>query len=238
MPTHLRIATDIFTEHPHVMLGVVVAHGLDNTTDNAEIDALLRAEEAALPAKMGTGPVSGHPQIAPWREAYRKFGAKPKKYPSSIENLTKRVLKGHEVGHINNLVALYNVVSLRHILPVGGEDLAAIEGDVHLRVATDAEPAVRLLGEAEARPPYAREIIYADNIGSICRRWNWKEADRTKLTHATQNAVLVVEAIPPLTRAQLDAAVADLVGLIETYCGGTVTSTILDTNLRSVSLLP
>ena len=237
MTIKLQIANEIFAAHPNVMIGVVTVHGLDNSQDNVELGGLLREAEAALPAKMGSKPVSQHPHIAPWREAYRAFGAKPKKYPSSIENLTKRVLKGHQVGHINNLVALYNVVSLRHVLPVGGEDLDAIQGDVWLRVAGDDEPAVRMLGEGGARPPYAREIIYADDIGTICRRWNWKEADRTKLTHETKNTFLVIEALPPITRSQLEAALADLVQLVQMYCGGEISSVIIDANNRETQLL-
>lgn len=81
MNTTPSIADEIFAQHPSVMLGVVVARHIDNSADNVEIDALLREAEAALPAKMGSRPVSvsQHPQIAPWREASRKFGAKPKK---------------------------------------------------------------------------------------------------------------------------------------------------------------
>jgi DNA/RNA-binding domain of Phe-tRNA-synthetase-like protein len=98
------------------------------------------------------------------------------------------VLNGATIGHINNLVSLYNTISLRHILPVGGEDLDRIVGDILLTRAGDDEPAVFLLGEKEARAPHAGEIIYKDEVGAICRRWNWKEADRTKLTQETRNA--------------------------------------------------
>ncbi len=234
--TELKIADEIFIEHPEVLLGVITAHGLDNATDNAEIAPLLRAAEGTLPEKMGSAPPSQHPQIAPWREAYRKFGAKPKKYPSSIENLVKRVLKGTEVGHVNNLVAVYNVISLRHILPVGGEDLDALVGDVWLTVAGEDETAVQLLGDREARPPYPREIIYKDNVGTICRRWNWKEADRTKLKHETTNAFLVIEAIPPIERGVVETAVSELAQLIQTYCGGKITTHFLDKNNASCVL--
>ena len=81
--------------------------------------------------------ISEHPHIAPWREAYRQFGAKPKEHPSSIENLVRRVLKGWTVPHVNPLVDLYNTISLRHLVPVGGEDLDRVEGDVLLTFATD-----------------------------------------------------------------------------------------------------
>lgn len=64
-----------------------------------------------------------HPHIAPWREEYRQFGAKPKKYRSSIENLIRRISKGEEIRHINKLVDIYNIISLKYVIPVGGEDL-------------------------------------------------------------------------------------------------------------------
>lgn len=48
-------------------------------------------------------------------------------------------------------------------------------------------------------------------LGAICRRWNWEEADCTKLTEATHKAVLVIEALPPVAPELLDRAVADLV---------------------------
>jgi DNA/RNA-binding domain of Phe-tRNA-synthetase-like protein len=125
-------------------------------------------------------------------------------------------------------VALYNTISLRYILPVGGEDLDQIVGDIWLTVAGDNEPAVRLLGEKEARPPYPGEIIYKDEASTICRRWNWKEADRTQLTQATRHAFLVIEAIPPIPKVTVESATRELAELIQHYAGGTVRTTFLD----------
>jgi DNA/RNA-binding domain of Phe-tRNA-synthetase-like protein len=71
-------------------------------------------------------------------------------------------------------------------------------------------------------------VIYRDRIGALCRRWNWKEADRTKLTEATRDGFLVVEALPPVTRAELDAALADLAEMVRSHCGGAVRTAILD----------
>ena len=155
----LSIADTIFDDFPDLVLGVVVLHDIDNSTDNPEITKLLRKAEAELSGKFGSIPEIDHPHISVWREAYRKFGAKPKDYPSSIENLTRRVLNGATIGHINNLVSLYNTISLRHILPVGGEDLDKITGDILLTRAGNDEPAVFLLGEKEARAPREGEML-------------------------------------------------------------------------------
>jgi DNA/RNA-binding domain of Phe-tRNA-synthetase-like protein len=230
------IADTILDEFPEVVLGVVILHNIDNSQDRAEIPERLRQAEAALPGNFGNTPVIEHPYIATWREAYRKFGAKPKDYPSSVENLTRRVLNGATIGHINNLVSLYNTVSLRHILPVGGEDLDKIVGNVQLTRAGSDEPAVFLLGEKEARAPRAGEIIYRDEAGAICRRWNWKEADRTKLTQETKNAFLVIESLPPVPRAAVETAIHELADSVKQYCGGTVSIAFLDKDNREIKL--
>ena len=233
----LVITDMIFDEFPELVLGVVVLHHIDNSQNRAEITEALRRAEAMLSGKFGSTSVIEHPYIATWREAYRKFGAKPKDYPSSIENLTRRVLNGATIGHINNLVSLYNTISLRCILPVGGEDVDKIVGDVLLTRAGSDEPAVFLLGEKEARPPRAGEIVYKDEVGAICRRWNWKEADRTKLTQETQNAFLVIEALPPVTRDTVETAIRELADLVKQYCGGTVSTAVLDKDNREIKLI-
>ena len=233
----LIITDTIFDEFPELVLGVVILHGIDNSLNKAEITDLLRQAETALAGKFGGTPVIEHPFISTWRDAYRKFGAKPKEYPSSVENLTRRVLNGANIGHINNLVSLYNTVSLRYILPVGGEDLDKIVGDVLLTRAGNDEPAVFLLGEKEARAPHAGEIIYKDEIGAICRRWNWKEADRTKLTQETKNVFLVIESLPPVPRDMVETAIRELADLVKLHCGGTVTTAFLDKDNREVKLI-
>jgi DNA/RNA-binding domain of Phe-tRNA-synthetase-like protein len=234
---NLVIADTIFDEYPELILGIVILHDIDNTQDRAEITELLRAAETALPGKIGDTPLIQHPYIAIWREAYRKFGAKPKDYPSSVENLIRRVLNGASIAHINNLVSLYNIISLRYILPVGGEDIDKIVGDVLLTRAGYDEPAIYLLGEKEARAPHPGEIIYKDEVGAICRRWNWKEADRTKLTKETQNAFLVIETLPPVTRNTVETAIRELADLVKQYCGGTVSMAFLNKNNRATDLL-
>ena len=102
--------------------------------------------------------------------------------------------------------------------------------------AGDAEPAVRLLGEPEARPPKKGEVIYRDRVGAICRRWNWKEAGRTKLTDATTRGLLVIEGLPPVDRTLVAAAAEELAALVERHCGGRARVAIVDRENPEVSL--
>lgn len=226
--TVLRVSEGIFRSFPEAVLGVIAFEGINNRGEDASIMSALRQEEARIVDALGAVPINDHPHIAPWREAYRKFGAKPKDYPSSIENLVRRVVKGHQLPHINLLVDLYNTISLRHIVPVGGEDLDKIDGDILLTFADQNEAPVRLLGEPEARQPKAGEVIYKDNVGAICRRWNWKEADRTKFTEDTVRGFLVIEGLPPVGHALVSEIIDELALLAQTHCGGAFTRRIVD----------
>jgi DNA/RNA-binding domain of Phe-tRNA-synthetase-like protein len=220
--TKLRVSAEIFQAFPDAILGVVIVQDIDNKGESSQVMQTLRLEEGQIPGHLGGVSVNDHPNIAPWREAYRKFGAKPKDYPSSIENLVRRVLKGHQLPHINLIVDIYNSISLQHIVPVGGEDLDKIEGDIELTFAGENEPPVRLLGEPEARAPKPGEVIYKDRISAICRRWNWKEADRTKFTEETKNGILIIEGLPPVDRNLIQKVIEELASLVQAHCGGTV----------------
>ena len=171
-----------------------------------------------------------HPKIDCWRKAYTKFGGKPKDNLSSIENLCRMTLKGGDLRPISPLVDLYNLISLKYLIPVGGEDLDKISGDIQLTFANETESPVSLLGEKDERPPHCGEVIYKDNLSAICRRWNWKEADRTKLVAQTKNCILVLEGLPPTTWEEIVLATKELADLVQKHCGGAVSSTIIDQN--------
>jgi DNA/RNA-binding domain of Phe-tRNA-synthetase-like protein len=226
--TGLRVTDEIFDRYPEVVLGVVTVHGIDNSGDGDALLGPLRHEEARVRERLAGVPPPDHPHIAPWREAYRAFGAKPKDHPSSIENLVRRVLKGQAVPHVNPLVNLYNTISLRHLVPVGGEDLDRVAGDVLLTFAADGEAPVHLLGEPEARPPKPGEVIYRDDLGTLCRRWNWKEAERTKLTASTRHAFLVIEGLPPVGPDLVAQAAEELAARVREACGGEVSVALVD----------
>jgi DNA/RNA-binding domain of Phe-tRNA-synthetase-like protein len=235
---YLRVVEGLFKLFPETVLGVITAHGIDNTSGDPAILAGLRQEEDQVRKRLAGVQFTEHPHIAPWREAYRRFGAKPKDYPSSIENLVRRVLKGQPLPRINPLVDLYNTISLRHLVPAGGEDLDRIVGDIQLTIATDREAPVLLLGEPEPRPPKPGEVIYKDDLGAICRRWNWKEAERTKLTAATRNAVLVLEGLPPVGRDLVARAAEELADVVRTHCGGRVATAMVDRGRPGIALSP
>lgn len=186
---NLAIAPKLFEQFPALRVGAVVVEGVDNA-DSAEILKLLRSCEREAGKKYSGSQLGELSQISCWRRAYKSFGAND--YRSSVEALLRRAIKGDALPDINPLVNLYNALSLKYLIPFGGEDLDKTQGDIVLGYAEGNEPCV-LIGESENRPPKTGEIVYKDDAGVLCRRWNWREAERTKLEKSTARAILVCE---------------------------------------------
>ena len=66
--------------------------------------------------------------MKPGEIAFRAFGAKPQRTPCSAEALLKRAKRDGVIPSVNAVVDLYNAVSLRFAIPVGGEDAEPILG--------------------------------------------------------------------------------------------------------------
>ena len=197
--------------HPGYVTAIVVADGVGNGPSDPESAALLAAAEAGLRAR-GLARAADDPHLAAWRAAFSAFGAKPSRYPSSAEALAGRVLKGGELPRVNRLVDLYNAVSVRHLIPVGGEDADRLRGAPRLTVAGGDEAF-----DGDDGPPRPGEIVWRDDAGVTCRRWNWRQGRRTALTEATTRALFIFDRLEPLPLAALHAAVDDLTGTLTSW---------------------
>jgi DNA/RNA-binding domain of Phe-tRNA-synthetase-like protein len=196
----------IFERHPDYVAVVVAADGLANGPSDAESGGWLEHAEDHVRAR-GLERAAAAPEIAAWRAAFSAFGAKPKQYPCSAEALAQRVLKGGELPRVNRLVDRYNAISVRRLIPVGGEDLDRLQGPLRLTIATGDE---RFDAPAGDEPPRPGEVVWRDDAGVTCRRWNWRQGTRTRLTEATTRAFFVFDRLAPLPREELEAAVAEL----------------------------
>ena len=163
------VAEDSFWElFPQAAVGVVVVKGMKPAAQipQEDVDAiatLLNRANIDAERHLTSDTISESAPVKAWREAYRLFKTK-KGARCSVENLLKRVLKGKPVGHITPAVDIYNTVSLTYALPVGGEDLHAIEGDLRLKV-TDGGDAFLPLGEETDDPTLPGELAYIDDAG-------------------------------------------------------------------------
>ncbi len=213
----------IFEKWPEVVIGALVINGFNNHGSDDRILKLLRDQENKTQQDLASLEMGQIPEVATWRQIHKDFGSDPRDFPSSIEALLRRARGGKQLPQINKLVDLYNYFSLKYKVPAGAEDIDKISGDVALTFATGTESG-KYLGSDDIDACFEGEVIYKDDEGFICRRWNWREADRTKIDENTKNALLVFEAAPPTTKETLDSLLAEAADLSAKYLGGKQTS--------------
>jgi DNA/RNA-binding domain of Phe-tRNA-synthetase-like protein len=179
------------------------------------VDAAIadRALDAAC-AAVGRGePVWADAHLEAWRDVFRRFGAKPQRTPCSADALRKRVLRDGALPRIHPIVDLYNAISLAYAVPVGGENLAAYVGSPRLVVATGAERFDTMKdGAAAEESPDPGEVVWRDDHGVTCRRWNWRQGVRTRLNADARRMWFVVESLPAMPIDALHAAGEALAG--------------------------
>ncbi|WTW95927.1 phenylalanine--tRNA ligase beta subunit-related protein [Streptomycetaceae bacterium NBC_01309] len=192
---------------PDFAVLVVAVDGLPGGPTDAWSRGLLKA------AAQGASEldVTADPHIAAWREAYTAFGAKPNRTRNSTEALIRRA--GAGLPEVNRIVDAYNAVSVAHRLPIGGEDLDAYSGAPRLIRATGTEPFETVAnGEPAVEHPPAGEVVWADDLGVTCRRWNHRQCTRTRITESTTRALFIFERLAPMSLDALHAAVDELLG--------------------------
>ena len=146
-----------------------------------------------------------------WAEAFRRFGAKPQRTPCSAEALRKRVLRDGSLPRVNPVVDLYNAISLRFAVPVGGENLDAYVGEPRLTIATGSEAFDTMKdGLLAEETPDPGEVVWRDDRGVTCRRWNWRQGVRTRLTADAQRMWFILESLGPMPLEDLHEAGATL----------------------------
>ncbi|MBI4235094.1 arginine--tRNA ligase [Candidatus Peregrinibacteria bacterium] len=229
----LIVEKEIFNNYPNLKLGLIVIRGLDNTRRNSNIESLLRGIGAQRAKEFADKELDNEPKIKTWYDAYGRFGVNPKKYPPSIAALVKRLKDGKEIPHISALVDLYNYYSLKFMMPIGGEDLDWLCGDLRLTYTKGGEP-FRPLGTIDVQNAKEGEVAYLDEGGITCRYWNHRECERTKFTEKTKNAVIIVEDLNNMHLDQFGGMLKEIQQGIIKYLGGQIEPYVLIEEKNSV----
>ncbi len=229
------IEDDFWNLFPNAKIGIVICRNIDNSINNeSHLKEMLLSSEKECLNHLQDSEFSNNAVIKVWREAFQKFKTK-KGARSSIEALLKRIYNGNHLGNINPLVDIYNSASLKYALPCGGEDIDTFVGNIKLTQANGNEDFITL-GSDKSEPPYEGEIIYKDELGAICRCWNWRESVRTMLTENTKHAFLCIESVDEKRTNTLYEALDYLKENVSSNLGGTCESFVLDVTNKEINL--
>lgn len=219
----------IFERFPGFRRGVIIGRNVRNAGAAPELEELLNKAQATVYAADIS--IMESPRIVAWRNAYLNLGFSPKDFPPSIDFLIRHIKKGRRLRSINKLVDIFNTVSLNWLMPCGGDDLDCVKGPLTLGFADGSELYHPLGSPGVERKPSSGEVIYFDAGKKIvmCRCWNWKNSDLTKITPATRNVVINVDAfLPNINLSDLDATTSSMADLVLTFCGGEIHKYLLE----------
>jgi DNA/RNA-binding domain of Phe-tRNA-synthetase-like protein len=203
------ISPDIFKLRPDYRALLITVEGIPTGPSDDTSEAFLKEAESCAREALSKQSVNDIPHVAAWREAYKAFGAKPKKERNSLEALIRRVEGG--LPRVNRLTDIYNAISIKHQIPLGGEDLDKYRGFPQLIRSTGQEKFDTIAaGESVTELPPIGEVVWVDDAGVTCRRWNWRQCTRTALSDKTTRVLFILDALEPCSDDALKAAADEL----------------------------
>lgn len=231
--SQFTIHPEVFDRFPGMSVAVAVARGIDNQADQPAVTARWREAWAEAARAAAYGNAQSHPRVRPWRERFQAMGVSGKQFPSSIEALLRRALKGDEPFQINPLVDWYNAVSLRHTVPAGAFDLGQLHGPLELRLTRAGDQFVALDGGAPVSVPPG-EVAYADGATILTRHFVWRQARTGLVERSTRDVLLLSEVLGEVGRDVAEAVLAEFRAGLRDYFGVEAPAWLMDA--RQVAL--
>jgi len=230
------ISEEIFERYPGYCRGVVLAFDVQNREGSpTELTGMLREAEEAVRSQLTIEKIAEHPRIKAWRDAYKAFGAKPSEFRSSVEAMARRVLRHDQIPSINTLVDIGNIISLQHLLPVGGHALDELSQDIELRYANGEEEFIPF-GSTQIEHPLPGEVIFTEGNIVLTRRWTWRQANHTLTKPETRSIEFNLDRLPPVEIEEIHMAANQLIDLIGKFCGGMKRYEILSSENSQMTL--
>ena len=201
--------------------GAIVFRNVRVTASSPAQRAEMADAVAAVQARFSSpSAIRADPHVASFRAILQQVGANTKKDQPSLERLLSFTHKRGDLPAINNLVDAYNLVSVRSSCSLGAHDLDRISLPVALRLL-DGSESFTPLGTDRPAPVTAGEYGYVDASNRLLCRLDVLQADFSKVTEATVNALLIVEGTVAHSAQDLRNAFAEVIELVTHYCGGT-----------------
>jgi DNA/RNA-binding domain of Phe-tRNA-synthetase-like protein len=200
--------------------GAIVFHNVHVGAAGAELRSAIRAEAHAIRGRFDSpAAVRTTPEVVAFQEILGKVDVNPRRDQPSVERLLTFALRRGDLPAVNSLVDAYNLVSVRSLCSLGAHDLDKITRPVALRLLTGNEPFTPL-GATTPVAVHQGEFGYVDAADRVLCRLDILQAEFSKVTPATVNALLIIEGTSVHSPDVLRQTFADAIAVVTRYCGG------------------
>jgi DNA/RNA-binding domain of Phe-tRNA-synthetase-like protein len=184
-------------------------------------EEIARETQACRGRFSGPGAIRALPEVIAFSDLLRRVGVNPKREQPSVKKLLGYVLKRGDLPCINSLVDAYNLVSVRTLCSLGAHDLDRFAPPATLRLLTGSE-SFTPLGSDKPVSVIPGEYAYVDARDRLLCQLDVLQAEFSKVTMQTVNALLIVEATARHAPGLMQRACDEAIELVTRHCGGTV----------------
>ncbi|MBR2810795.1 MAG: hypothetical protein IKD69_05375 [Solobacterium sp.] len=212
-----------YAEQAVLDIGVKIVFPIIEGMDNTKISEEWRKERTkriqALTEKYRDIDYHEDPILEGFHILHDRAGVKRRKNISAGENLIRMLRKNGDMPMINQVVDIYNIISMESRLALGAHDIDHIDGNVTLRFTDGSERFVPI-GQNEPVPVNAHEYCYCDDANEILCRLEIRQVEKTKVVESTGNAYYIVQGNEATEDTLLMETAQRIIDETVAYCGG------------------
>ena len=163
--------------------------GVDNTGRNPEWEAERKVRLENLQKRFDGLDIHGDEVFEGYHILHDKSGVKRRKNIPSSENLIKMLLKHGDMPFINQVVDIYNVISMESRLCVAAHNLDKVDGNLTVRFSDGTEKYIPL-GQKQPVPMNPHEYCYCDDSNEVLCRLEIRQVNKTKVDENVRDVVV------------------------------------------------
>ncbi|TRX70938.1 B3/4 domain-containing protein [Carboxylicivirga sp. M1479] len=179
----------------------------------SELLSLINDELAVLEQRHTPETIRELSTVKANKNAYRSLGKDPNRYRPAAEALLRRVANGKGLYHINNVVDILNLISLKTGFSICGYNYDAIKGDVLMGIGEENEP-YQGIGRGDVN--IAKLPVFRDDLGAFGNPTS--DSVRTMVSEGTSKFLMIIIGFEG--QETINAALDEAKKLLEQYANG------------------
>ena len=193
--------------------------GVQNSSSNPEFEKLKNSELEKIKQQWLEKKYKDDSVLIGFRDLHTKVGRSNRDYVASPEGLRWLLLERGRFPHINTLVDIYNMVSVKTGLALGAHNIDKVQGNITLRLTKGDEIFIPL-GKTEPVSVFAGEYGYIDDGNNVVCRLEVLQVEPTKVTPESNDIFMIIEGNVNTDVEYVRNTAKEVCELITKYCGG------------------